>query len=87
MIALILITECTFLLTKSRRGAVILLHEGYKYRQDYCHGERTSWRCIRRHNGCRGCAVTKGDKLMKTTEHTHDEEEEDTNVKREYVAK
>lgn len=75
----ILVTE--FILTKSRRGAVILLHEGFKYRQDYTHGLRTSWRCIRRHHGCKGCAVTKGNKLTKATEHTHDEEEVDSDEK------
>lgn len=70
-----------YLLTKSRRGAVILVHEGFKYRQDYIHGDRISWRCIRRHQGCKGAAATKGKKLLKTTEHTHDEEEDDSDDK------
>lgn len=52
-----------------------MIHEGYKYRQDYIHGERMSWRCIRRHQGCKGSAVTLGSKLLKSSGHTHDEED------------
>lgn len=53
-----------------------MLHEGYKYRQDYTHGERISWRCIRRHNGCKGSAVTMKTTLLKSSFHTHDEEDD-----------
>ncbi|XP_052739962.1 uncharacterized protein LOC128198451 [Bicyclus anynana] len=52
-------------MTESKRGAVILQQGQYMYRKDYIHNDRITWRCVKRHSGCKATCVIKGSKLIK----------------------
>ncbi|XP_028174361.1 FLYWCH-type zinc finger-containing protein 1-like [Ostrinia furnacalis] len=67
-----------FTLHKSKRGALILVCDGFKYRRDYLHGERVSWRCVRRQWGCKATVGTVGNELVKLSGvHSHPPEDAD----------
>lgn len=69
------VTDNDFKIVRSQRGALILVHDGYKYRQNYKHGPRVSWRCVRKDHGCRGSATTLGSELNVTRYHSHGTED------------
>lgn len=70
------VTGGDFTLKRSKRGAIVLSHSGYKYYHDYSHGERTSWRCIRKNKGCRASAVTCGSQIIHIKQdHSHTKED------------
>ena len=50
-----------------------LLHEGYAYIIDKVFNERSYWKCEKLHF-CNGRAITHGETICKTTEHSHQQD-------------
>lgn len=54
----------------SRRGALKLCFEGYMYTKHRGDDEKTTWRCEKFQDGCRGRAITAGETTTVTQSHT-----------------